>query len=186
MVFSPLVQSAQAFAFSERQAARAKAQDERQQESEMLRALKSLEGSSARIPDGALATIQNDNRADSDRDGLSDVEERLFTPTWWTPFHLRRPALCRRLARERRRRRRRRRPDRLHGSAKASTLPDSHDSDGDTITGYAGRQASPTTAGMAGDRCRSIRIVMALATSSNGSRRAQRRCFDDTDNDGVS
>jgi hypothetical protein len=131
MVVGPIVQSVQAAGFSERQAERAKAQDERQQESEMLRALKSLEGSSARIPDGALATIQNDNRADSDRDGLSDVEERLLGTN---------PALAERAAA-------------LTAALPANdgadsdddgltdyteallgTLPDIPDSDGDTIT----------------------------------------------------
>ena len=78
MLFSPILHSAGVVAFSERQAARARREVERQQESEMQRALQGLGNKRHRLPEDALTMLRQDNRSDADRDGLTDVEEQLL------------------------------------------------------------------------------------------------------------
>ncbi|MFZ6027824.1 MAG: LamG-like jellyroll fold domain-containing protein [Chloroflexota bacterium] len=74
MVFSPLLQSAQAAAFYTRQAEQAAAQTEPQ--GEMQKAIQNLQASPGDGPTAAdLARIRQDGSTDSDRDGFSDVQE---------------------------------------------------------------------------------------------------------------
>lgn len=78
MLFSPIMHSAGVVAFSERQAARARQEAEREQESEMQRALQGMGNKSQYLPEGALTLLRQDNRSDADYDGLTDVEEQLL------------------------------------------------------------------------------------------------------------
>jgi hypothetical protein len=81
MVALPLVQTAQLAAFYDRQAARAQDRDRegRYQESDMLEALNSLQAEPGPLQGpAALQAIAHDDGTDSDRDGMSDVEETLL------------------------------------------------------------------------------------------------------------
>jgi hypothetical protein len=79
MVATPLLQDVQAAGFARRQAARVQEQEQRAQEGELMRelqeAIQAGQGSSTPSGPAALAMIQNDDRADSDHDGLTDVQE---------------------------------------------------------------------------------------------------------------
>jgi len=91
MVVTPPLQSAQAAGFARRQAERVREQERRAQEAEMARDFQSAlsEPQRSSVPSGpaALAMIRNDDHSDSDRDGLTDVQE-IFLGTDPTAFDL--------------------------------------------------------------------------------------------------
>jgi len=80
LVGSPLTQSAQAAAYSERQRAEREEWETRQQESEMVQALQELEaGMDSGLSAGeALNALGRDSGLDTDADGFTDVEETVL------------------------------------------------------------------------------------------------------------
>jgi len=78
MLLSPFFMGRSAQAFSDRQAEQAAAQAARGEESAMQQALTALQNSRSPIEAGALAAIQADPGVDADRDGMSNVQERLL------------------------------------------------------------------------------------------------------------
>ncbi|MGD8806604.1 MAG: hypothetical protein PVH65_12170, partial [Chloroflexota bacterium] len=79
MVLTPVFQTVQVARAENKRLARQQATEARQQQSEMMQTVQTLqdEARQGSLPDGALALIRNDDGADSDGDGISDVAERL-------------------------------------------------------------------------------------------------------------
>jgi hypothetical protein len=79
-VLTPLLQSAQAATFSERQAAKSAEMEARQQESEIARTVREVQEAEQPRIDGraALEMLAADTGLDTDRDGLTDVQELVL------------------------------------------------------------------------------------------------------------